>query len=78
MKVNILEAKNQLSKLVKAAANGKEIIIASNGTPVAKLVPLDKPRKVSGWGTLKVSSAAIDAAFSEEIEQEVARAFERQ
>jgi antitoxin (DNA-binding transcriptional repressor) of toxin-antitoxin stability system len=28
MQVNILEAKNQLSKLVKAAAAGKEIIIA--------------------------------------------------
>ena len=34
MQVNILEAKNQLSKLVKAAAAGREIVIARNGKPM--------------------------------------------
>jgi prevent-host-death family protein len=45
--VNMLEAKTRLSRLVEAVESGaeKEIIIARNGKPAAKLVPLaDKPR----------------------------------
>ncbi len=40
--VNMLEAKSSLSRLVKAIEEGKEqeIIIARNGRPAAKLVPL--------------------------------------
>ncbi|HEX9462740.1 MAG TPA: type II toxin-antitoxin system prevent-host-death family antitoxin [Alphaproteobacteria bacterium] len=39
MKVNILEAKNRLSQLIKAAQAGEEVIIANRGEPVARLVP---------------------------------------
>ena len=41
--VNMLEAKNNLSKLVEAVENGgeSEIIIARNGRPAARLVPLE-------------------------------------
>jgi prevent-host-death family protein len=39
MQVNMLEAKNQLSKLVKAAVSGEEVIIASHGQPQVQLVP---------------------------------------
>jgi prevent-host-death family protein len=38
MKVNILEAKSQLSKLIKSAQAGEEVIIANRGEPVARLV----------------------------------------
>lgn len=38
MQVNILEAKNRLSQLVKAAQAGDEVIIANRGIPVARLV----------------------------------------
>jgi prevent-host-death family protein len=41
--VNLYEAKTALSALVEEAAAGEEIIIAKNGKPVAKLVPLDAP-----------------------------------
>jgi prevent-host-death family protein len=41
MQVNILEAKNRLSQLVKSAQAGEEVIIANRGEPVARLVPLD-------------------------------------
>jgi prevent-host-death family protein len=46
--VNMLEAKSNLSKLVEAVESGaeKEVIIARNGRPAAKLVPItqaDKP-----------------------------------
>ena len=41
--VNMLQAKSSLSRLVEAIEQGqeREIMIARNGRPVAKLVPLD-------------------------------------
>jgi prevent-host-death family protein len=45
MQVNIYEAKTRLSELVDQAHNGETIVIAKNGTPLALLVPLDRPAK---------------------------------
>ena len=47
MTLNLYEAKTQLSALVDQAAAGAEIIIAKNGKPMAKLVPIKQrvPRK---------------------------------
>jgi prevent-host-death family protein len=42
MQVNILEAKNKLSQLVKRAQAGEEVVIANRGKPVARLVPAEK------------------------------------
>jgi len=41
--VNMLQAKSTLSRLVEAIEQGeeREIIIARNGRPAAKLVPID-------------------------------------
>ncbi len=41
--VNMLQAKSSLSRLVEAIERGQEceIIIARNGRPAAKLVPMD-------------------------------------
>ena len=46
--VNMLEAKTTLSRLVESVESGQEseIIIARNGKPAAKLVPLDAPSRV--------------------------------
>jgi prevent-host-death family protein len=41
MQVNILEAKNRLSQLIKSAQAGEEVIIANRGTPVARLVSVE-------------------------------------
>lgn len=45
--VNMHEAKSSLSRLVEAVENGteSEIIIARNGKPAAKLVPITSSRK---------------------------------
>ena len=42
--VNVLEAKNQLSRLLECVESGREreIVIARHGRPVARLVPLDE------------------------------------
>jgi prevent-host-death family protein len=41
--INMLQAKSSLSRLVEAVEQGqeREIIIARNGRPAAKLVPMD-------------------------------------
>jgi prevent-host-death family protein len=41
MKVNVLEAKNRLSELIRSAQGGEEVVIANRGRPVARLVALD-------------------------------------
>lgn len=46
--VNMLDAKTNLSKLIQSVESGdeKEIIIARNGKPVARIVPIaQKPAK---------------------------------
>ena len=37
--INVHAAKTNLSKLLARVANGEDIVIAKDGTPVAKLVP---------------------------------------
>lgn len=39
--INIFDARNNLSRLVTAASNGEEVVIANRGKPVARLVPID-------------------------------------
>jgi prevent-host-death family protein len=41
MQVNILEAKNRLSQLIKAARAGEEVVIANRGQPMVRLVPAE-------------------------------------
>lgn len=41
-KVNIHEAKTNLSKLLEKALNGEEVIIARSGKPLVKLVPIEE------------------------------------
>lgn len=50
MKVNVLEAKNQLSALIEAARAGQEVVIAKRGVPVARLVPIERPVTRPGSG----------------------------
>ena len=77
MQVNMLEAKNQLSKLVKAAQAGEEVVIANHGVPVVRLVAMESPtRRTGGWGSLRCNPAQLDAAFSPETEAEIAALFE--
>lgn len=43
--VNIYQAKTQLSKLVDQAAAGKDVVIARNGKPVARLTSLQRKKE---------------------------------
>jgi prevent-host-death family protein len=50
VQVNILEAKNRLSELIRTAQTGEEVVIANRGEPVARLVPIGSasPQPVPG------------------------------
>lgn len=41
LKVNIYEAKTQLSRLIDAARRGEEVIIARDNKPMVRLVPFE-------------------------------------
>jgi prevent-host-death family protein len=48
--VNIAEAKARLPELVERAARGEEVVIARNGQPRARLVPIAPRRRMPGRG----------------------------
>jgi prevent-host-death family protein len=59
--LNLAEAKANLSRLVDQAAKGKSVIIAKSGIPMAKLVPLDEPKRK------KFNFDALKGIFSDEV-----------
>ena len=71
--VNMHEAKTQLSRLVKAAANGEPFIIARAGKPLVKVVAVDAPdpgaQRRLGFLTGKISVPEdFDRMEAEKIE----------
>jgi prevent-host-death family protein len=72
--VNMHEAKTNLSKLVKRAAAGEEIIVAKAGEPVAKIVAYTAPpKKPRVPGSMK-GQIWIAPDF-DELPEEIAEAF---
>lgn len=73
--VNMLQAKSSLSRLVEAIEQGqeREIMIARNGRPVAKLVPLDTSPSEKRIGVAKGLFVVPDSIDTHN--QEVARLF---
>ena len=54
MQLNISEAKNRLSRLIKAVQAGEEVVITNRGEPVARLVPAREiSSAVSGTGNAR-------------------------
>jgi prevent-host-death family protein len=54
--VNMHQAKSSLSRLVERALAGEDVVIARNGEPLVKLVPIPKERKQRMPGRLKGKS----------------------
>jgi prevent-host-death family protein len=73
--VNIHEAKTHLSRLVDEAAQGREIVIAKAGRPVARLVPLAAGARKKRLGLLK-GRIKVPAGFDAPLPPEVLAAFE--
>ncbi|TSE36917.1 Antitoxin Phd-YefM, type II toxin-antitoxin system [Tepidimonas fonticaldi] len=73
--VNMLQAKSSLSRLVQALEEGREreIVIARNGRPAARLVPLEAPPTGRRIGVAKGRFAVPDDIDAHN--DEVARLF---
>jgi prevent-host-death family protein len=67
------EAKTNLSKLLRKAANGEEVIIARGKQPVAKLVALGSPRKKRVPGRLKGKIRIHSSFFHPMSKEELAQ-----
>jgi prevent-host-death family protein len=50
MEVNIHEAKTHLSRLLQRVAAGEEVTIARAGVPIAKLVAVERVKKIRPLG----------------------------
>jgi prevent-host-death family protein len=71
--VNVHEAKTHLSRLLELVDTGEEIVIARNGKPVARLVPVSaEPRRP---GRLK-GRLRIGADFDAPLPEGIAAAFQ--
>ncbi|GIW28163.1 MAG: antitoxin [Meiothermus sp.] len=66
--VNVGQAKTHLSSLLERVRAGEEIILAKNGQPYARLVPLEKPQKRK-LGLMK-GLGKVDEAFFEPLPEE--------
>ncbi len=75
MQVNMLDAKNRLSRLVQAVLDGEEVILARNGEPVARItryLPTKSPRKPGALrGLIRMSPDWDSAETNREIAAEL-------
>ncbi len=67
--VPLAEAKNNLSKLVDDAAAGQIITIAKHGRPLARLVPVERPRgqRIGAMKGKLVLSDDFDTALPDDL-----------
>jgi antitoxin (DNA-binding transcriptional repressor) of toxin-antitoxin stability system len=68
LQVNIHEAKTQLSKLIQAAINGKEVIIARGNKPVVKFEVLAEAKAERKIGNAKDLLVFMSDDFDEPLD----------
>ena len=71
--VNVHEAKTQLSRLLEQVAQGKSVIIAKAGRPVARLVALQVPKE-RRLGFM-VGQGAVQARLKDDFGDDIAAMF---
>jgi len=67
LQVNIHEAKTQLSKLIQAAVNGKQVIIARDNKPIVRLEVLPEARSHRKIGNAKGLILSMADDFDEPL-----------
>jgi prevent-host-death family protein len=55
LEVSIYEAKTKLSSLLQAVERGEDVVITNRNRPVARLVPIEKPRRRPVFGSAKAA-----------------------
>ena len=76
MRTTVHAAKTDLSRLIKRACAGEEVVIARGDTPVVRLVPVAQPVRKRMFGALK-GKASTTAAFFEPLPASELDAWER-
>ncbi len=81
MEVNVHHAKTHLSKLIAAAENGEDVVIARDGKPVVKLTLVTQPtrrprRELRGSGIGKIW--LLPEAFTREADAEIQQMFDEE
>jgi antitoxin (DNA-binding transcriptional repressor) of toxin-antitoxin stability system len=74
-KVNIYDAKTQLSRMVDRAASGEDIVISRNGRPIARLCQLGPAQGRIQLGLLK-GRLEVASDFDAPLPDDVLTAFE--
>lgn len=46
--VNIGEAKDRFSELIRMVEDGEQVVVARNGTPIVEIVPKRRPERIPG------------------------------
>jgi prevent-host-death family protein len=75
-RVTIHAAKTHLSRLIRRACAGEDIIIARGATPVARLVPMEPAGLGRVFGAMR-GRARVDDAFFEPLSEDELAAWER-
>lgn len=70
--VNMHQAKSSLSRLVERALSGEDVVIARNGKPLVKLVPVPQERKPRVPGRYKGQIWIAPDCFDPMSEEELA------
>jgi antitoxin (DNA-binding transcriptional repressor) of toxin-antitoxin stability system len=71
MEYTVHQAKTNLSRLLKDACSGKEVVIARGKTPVARLVPIGAASKKRVPGSMKGQISYTADAFDPLTDQEL-------
>lgn len=70
IQVNVQEAKTRLSQILAQAENGEDVVIARDGTPIARLVPIGPPPPRSvGFVAGSVPQSFFEPLPDDELEQ---------
>jgi len=73
--VNVYEAKTKLSQLLDEAVGGEDIVIARNGRPLVRLVPVGPAREPRKPGGLE-GKIWISDDFDDPLPDEIQAAFD--
>ncbi len=68
MEVSVHEAKTHLSRLIRRAADGEEIVISRRGRPMVKLQPVHTGKPEIRFGKLKDLVVSMGDDFDDELE----------
>jgi prevent-host-death family protein len=74
--VNVHEAKTHLSRLLAIVARGDEVVIARGGKPVARLVPVQKAKRMDGLLGIDKGRLWIAEDFDGPLPEGILAAFE--